>query len=395
MAERSALRGPWIGKTLAGAVAVNHAVFAYGYRRPALAGRTAADVRDVMVLGQSGIVATAPPANPARYEPSRRRVTWANGAEALLYSSEEPSQARGPEHDVEWKDEQAAWRPARGEHLADTLADAIRIAPGPRSIITTTPRPQRRLRDLQRRGGTDWRVLPTLENAANLPPEYIEGLRERYEGTREWDQEVLGLLIEPAGALWSWDIIEAAEQRDAFPPEAAERIIIAVDPAYTAKASSAQTAIAVAGVRGEQAVVYEVEGLRASTAAWAARVVDLAAAYGVDTIYVETNGPRDLLVDSLRPLTQGLRVRELLATKSKTERAQPVSLLYKQGRVAHWRTPDPHRPDVLRIAPGLHALADQMVDFPDGEDRDMVDAVVYALTELLVKQRAQFEPFFA
>ena len=66
--------------------------------RIALVGPTAADVRDTMVEGESGLLAIAPNSNRPIYEPSKRRLTWSNSVQATLFSSEEPERLRWPQH---------------------------------------------------------------------------------------------------------------------------------------------------------------------------------------------------------------------------------------------------------------------------------------------------------
>ena len=72
-------------------------------------GPTAADARQVMVEGASGILAISPGPERPLYEPSKRRLTWPNGAIATTYSADEPERLRGPQHDAAWCDEVGAW----------------------------------------------------------------------------------------------------------------------------------------------------------------------------------------------------------------------------------------------------------------------------------------------
>jgi phage terminase large subunit-like protein len=85
-------------------------------RRVHLIAPTAADSRDVMLEGVAGILTIASPHLRPIYQPTLRKLTWANGATALLFSGDEPERLRGPQADTIWIDELCAMRQA-GEVL--------------------------------------------------------------------------------------------------------------------------------------------------------------------------------------------------------------------------------------------------------------------------------------
>ena len=173
------LGGRGAGKTRAGAEWVRHKVEVAGAGRIALVGATAADTRDVQVLGEFGIVATAPPWNWPLYEPSKRRLVWPNGAQAILYSSEEPDRLRGPQHDAAWADELCAWSKQRESW--NMLCFGLRLGSDPQTFISTTPRPQPLLRELL--AMKDFVVVTrstTADNAGNLAAPFVDEITRRY-----------------------------------------------------------------------------------------------------------------------------------------------------------------------------------------------------------------------
>ena len=190
------------GKTRTGAEWVREQIELRGRRHIALVSDTAADVRDIMIEGpKSGLLAISPPWNRPHYEPSKRRLTWPNGAFATAYSAEDPEQLRGPGHDAAWADEVGKWRRQREswDNLMMTLSEE-----GGRCIVTTTPRPTPLIKALSK----DPDVVTTLghmrENAANIDPVYLAKMEAAYEGTRLGRQELAGELLEDVeGALWS------------------------------------------------------------------------------------------------------------------------------------------------------------------------------------------------
>jgi phage terminase large subunit-like protein len=213
--------------------------------RIALVAATAADARDVLVEGASGILSVVPPWRRPIYEPSKRRLTWTNGAIATTYSAEEPDRLRGPQNDAAVCDELASW--SRPETW-DMLQFGLRLGRNPRCLVATTPRPIKLICELLAREGRDVVVTrgSTYENRANLTPGFFDQVIQKYEGTRRGRQELNAELLEDTpGALWSHGIIDAVRQGAA--PTNLARIVVAVDPAVTSGEDADETGIVVVG----------------------------------------------------------------------------------------------------------------------------------------------------
>jgi len=371
------LAGRGFGKTRAGAEWVREQVNA-GARRIALVGRTAGDVRDVMIEGESGILAVFPAGERPKYEPSRRQITFHNGAVAKCYSDEEPDQLRGPQHDRAWCDEVAAWR-----HVERSLADmrlGLRLGSRPRALYTTTPRPLPFLRELVQKSrpldGEGKPQSPTVAitrgsthaNRANLPKEFLEDIERAFGGSRLGRQELDGEILDDVDALFRTSWIKHVPVVPRL-----RKTIIAIDPAITTKGKSDETGIIVIGLGedGRGYVLADRSG-KYSPLVWAQKVVDAYREFGARTVIAETNRGGDMVEHTLRTLEPHLPFKDVHALKGKGLRAEPVAALYEQGRVSHVH--------------GLSKLEDQMVTWdpkadPDSPDR--LDALVWGLTELL------------
>ena len=247
------LSGRGWGKSRVGAEWIRDRVESEKARRIALVAPTAADARDTMVEGESGILSVCPPWNRPVYEPSKRRLTWPNGAIALLFSAEEPDRLRGPQHDTAWCDEIAAWK--YPEKTWDMLQFGLRLGDDPRAAITTTPRPIPLVKNILNDASTHVTRGSTYENLSNLAPAFIDVIISRYEGTRLGRQELNAeILDDNPDALWTRQMIEDA--RVSKVPNLL-RIVVGVDPAVTSNEASADTGIVVAAAdeRGEYYVL--------------------------------------------------------------------------------------------------------------------------------------------
>jgi len=344
-------------------------------RRIALVAETAADARDVMVEGESGLLTVHPPAFRPLFEPSKRRLTWPNGARATLYNAIEPDQLRGPQHDAAWADELAKWRHAAATW--DQLQFGLRLGPRPRQVVTTTPRPIRTLRDLMEDPDTVITRGTSYENVANLAPAFVKRIIKRYEGTRLGRQELKAEILEDLpGALWTRARIESLRRRAA--PEL-QRIVVAIDPAVGGGIGSDETGIVVAGLgRDGHGYVLEDLSLRAGPDAWARRAVAAYRRWQADRIVGEVNNGGDLVEHVLRTVDPGVAYKAVRASRGKAARAEPVAALDEQGRVHH--------------VGAFPELEDQMCAFGRDFDRatagfspDRVDARVWALTELMLQ----------
>jgi phage terminase large subunit-like protein len=378
------------GKTRAGSEWVNAMVrglpvFAQGrVGAIALVGETMADVRDVMVEGPSGILAASRPGQRPKFEVSRRRLTWPNGATALLFSSEDPDSLRGPQFEAAWLDELAKWK--HDEATFDMLQFALRLGDWPRQLITTTPKPTHLIKRLLADPAFTVARMRTRDNAGNLAEGFMASIERRYAGSRLGRQELDGELIEDReGALWSRAMVDAAQSREM---PALRRVVIAVDPPVTSGANSDACGIVAAGVdEAGIAWVLEDASLRpAPPSRWSARVASLFERWQADRIVVEVNQGGDLVTQVLGGSTPALPVKAVRARRGKMLRAEPIAALYEQGRVRHARR--------------MPELEDEMCDFTpaglsNGRSPDRLDALVWALTELMLEPAAapRIRPF--
>lgn len=344
--------------------------------RIALVGETYHDVRDVMIEGESGLL-NLPGLRRGRpsWLPSRRRLVWENGAVAQAFSAEEADSLRGPQFGAAWCDEIAKWRD--GEAAFDMLQFGLRLGRRPRSLVTTTPRPIPLIRRLLCDPRTVVTRARTADNAENLAPDFLSAVVGRYAGTRLGRQELDGELIsDRADALWAREAIEAA--RVAAPPELA-RIVVAVDPPASSGMRSDSCGIIAAGRQGERAFVLADETLaRATPQAWAAAALALYHRLQADALVVEVNQGGEMATAVLAQCDPAVPVVPVRASRGKYLRAEPVSLLYARGLVHH-------------VGP-LPALEDEMCDFgadglSNGASPDRLDALVWALTTLMLEER--------
>lgn len=383
------LAGRGFGKTRTGAEWVREQVERNGVRRIAGVAATAADARDVMVEGDSGILAVSRPNFYPHYEPSKRRVTWPNGAILTLFSSEEPNRLRGPQHERFWADEAASWK--NGPESWDNLMFGLRLGDNPRGIVTTTPRPVRIMRDMVKDPDTVITGGSTYDNAANLAPKALRLLQRKYEGTTLGQQELHArLLTEMPGAMWLRKTIEDSRiPQHLLPPMV--RIVIAIDPAVSSSEESDETGIIVAGLGTDNHGYVLWDGsMRGRPAEWAARALFLYEHYTADRIVAEVNNGGEMVESTLRTVNANVSYRAIHAAKGKVSRAEPVAALYEQGRVHHLILPDNIDPDTGRSVPVLEDVEDQMCTYVrDSEDSpDRMDALVYAITELMLDEDA-------
>jgi phage terminase large subunit-like protein len=346
--------------------------------RVALVAETIEQAREVMVFGESGLLACSPPDRRPQWEATRKRLVWPNGAVAQLYSAHEPESLRGPQFDAAWVDELAKWRKA--EETWDMLQFALRLGRNPRQVVTTTPRNVRVLKAILKNPTTVLTHAPTEANRAYLAESFLTEVYSRYGGTRIGRQELDGELVEELdGALWTAAMIEAAAAADPVEPT---RIVVAVDPPATGKAGADACGIVVVGAdtRGPpqawRAVVLEDASVTgASPEGWARAAIAAMDRHRADRLVAEVNQGGDMVTAVIRQIDPLCPVRTVNATRGKHVRAEPVAALYEQGRVAHRR--------------GLAALEDEMCrmttqGYAGRGSPDRVDALVWALTELIV-----------
>ncbi len=346
--------------------------------RLALVASTSADARNVMVEGESGILAISPPWDRPHYEPSKQRVTWSNGAIATLYSADEPERLRGPQHDTAWCDELASWR---HPEAWDMLMFGLRLGNDPRVVVTTTPRPTRLLRELTADRMFAVTHGTTYDNCAYLAPDFIRQILCKYQGTRLGRQEIEAEILDDVpGGLWNRDLIEAARART---PPNLDRIVVAIDPAATSGEAADETGIIVAGkdAFGHAWVLADLSG-HYKPIEWAKNAIAAYHANSADRIVAEVNNGGEMVEATLRVIDPNLAFTAVHASRGKVARAEPVAALYEQGKVHHLGS--------------FLQLEDQMCNLSRGAQRDFkgyragnspdrVDALVWAVTELLLE----------
>ncbi len=347
-------------------------------RRVALVGETIAQAREVMVFGESGILACSPPDRRPEWIAGRLMLQWPNGAVAQVLSAHDPESFRGPQFDAVWADELAKWK--KGGDAWDMLQFGLRLGDDPRACVTTTPKSVKVLRDLMAQPSTAMTHAPTAANRAHLAGSFLDEVQRRYAGTRQGRQELDGVLLSDVeGALWSHEMIERASVEEV--PEL-DRVLVAVDPPVTGHSKSDACGIVVAGVQMQgppadwRAYVIEdatVQGV--SPVEWARAAVGALRRHGGERLIAEVNQGGALVESVIRQVDPLVPFRAVRASRGKAMRAEPVAALYEQGRVRHRR--------------GLGDLEDQMCQmttrgFEGQGSPDRVDALVWALTELVI-----------
>jgi phage terminase large subunit-like protein len=339
---------------------------------------TSGDARDVLVEGPAGLLAIHPKEFRPLYEPSKRRLTWPNGAQATLYNAVEPDQLRGPQHDAAWGDELAKWRYM--QETWDQLQFGLRLGDHPRAIVTTTPRPLPLIRKLMNDADTFVTRGRTFDNSVNLAAPFLKQIEDRYGGTRLGRQELEGEVLEDIpGALWQRSNIDKNRRPEA--PADLQRVIVAIDPAISSEEGSDETGIVCVGLGRDpdgynRGYVLADRSLRGSPDEWAKAAVALYREFEADRIVAEKNQGGEMVEAVIRAVDRNVPVSLVHATRGKLVRAEPVSALYEQNRIHHIGRFD--------------ELEDQMCIFSADYDRangspDRMDALVWGLSFLFDK----------
>lgn len=362
----------------------------------ALVGATVDDARDIIVEGESGILAKSPPWFRPIWNASKRTLVWPNGEWARTYSADRPDRLRGKQHAYAWADELAAWR---YEDAWDQLMLGLRLGDDPRVCITTTPRATPLVRRLAAEAKATNSLVrgKTYENAQNLARSFLTSIIKKYEGTRLGRQELDGdILDDNPGALWARkriddqrislsDLAENAKL-DPSPAVICERLgitklVVAVDPAVTSDPeSSAETGIVVVGTTAREKgyLLDDVSG-HYTPNGWAAAVFKAYDRWKADCIVAEVNNGGDLVEHTLRTFKAGTSMRrdfkfdKVHASRGKRTRAEPVAALDEQFRLHHVGT--------------FGTLEDQLTDWDpilSKESPDRLDAYVWGVTYLMV-----------
>ena len=366
--------GRGFGKTRCGAEQVR--AWARKHRYVNLIGPTLDDARDIMIEGESGILAICPRGERPRYV--GRQLLWRNGCKSLIFTADEPERLRGKQHEKLWADEIGSWRYAQAAW--DQAQFGLRLGKHPQAVVTSTPRPTPVFKSLIRDPSCVVTRGTSYENRANLSEVFYRTVVRRYEGTRLGRQELNAELLEDnPGALWTRRNIDSNRAQRA--PETMQRIVVGVDPAVTSREDSDETGIVVvARAMFDQNLkatdephffVLADNSLIATPDVWARAAVKAYHDHGADRIVAETNNGGEMVELTIRTVDSDVSYKAVHASRGKMIRAEPIAALYEQGRVHH--------------VGALPALEDQLCDWdpltsPFSPDR--LDAMVWAATEL-------------
>ncbi len=342
--------------------------------RIALVGETLEDVRSVMIEGESGLLAVHPKHQRPHFESSKHLLTWPNGSIAQMFSGNRPDGLRGPQFAAAWCDELCKWR--YPQETWDMLQFALRLGQRPRQIVTTTPRPIALLKQLLKSEGVCIDQSKTSVNKAFLATGFVERVNRQYGGTRlgrqELDAEILDDRID---ALWHRAQLDQLRTKQT--PELT-RIVVAIDPPVTSHANSDACGLIVAGLceQGHGYVLSDLTLQTASPLQWARAAVNAYHRFEADRIVAEVNQGGEMVETVIRQIDRSVAITSVRATRGKYIRAEPVAALYEQGRVHH--------------VGSLPLLEDELCDFgpgglTSGKSPDRLDALVWALTDLMLK----------
>ena len=376
--------GRGFGKTRAGAEWVRETARCNPEARIALVAASLSEARSIMIEGESGILACSSPRRKPQYEPSLKRLTWPNGAQAFAYSAAEPESLRGPQHSHSWCDEIAKWDMAgeRALHTWDNLMMGLRLGSDPRTLATTTPRAVPLLRRiLSREESGDVHVThgSTYDNAANLPSRFVRDMRRTFGRSALGRQELDGeILADTEGALWSRGLLERC--RHARASDALTRIVVGVDPPASARGDECGIIVCGLTESGNGIVLADCSVARPSPERWARAVADAAESWKADRVVAEANQGGAMVESVLRAANHALPIRLVHASRGKAARAEPVAALYEAGRIVH--------------SDAFPTLEDQLCGLMaggeyhgPGRSPDRADALVWALTELMLKPK--------
>jgi phage terminase large subunit-like protein len=369
--------GRGCGKTRAGAEWVRYKARETG--RIALIAPTFNDAREVMLEGESGLLHIGLPCERPRYFPSRRLLEWPNGSVGYLFSAEDPDSLRGPQFGAAWADEYAAW--TYPEASLSNLRLGLRMGQNPQLTITTTPRSTPAMMSLVKTKGLLETHATTDDNQHHLSEVFLEAMDDAYGQTRLGRQELDGeLLTDYEGALWTHDLLDIAYYQGELPKF--DKIIISVDPPVSSHGQSDKCGVIVAGSvgTGREARAYilqddTTQGL--SPTSWAKRAIMLYHSWDANGLLVERNQGGDLVTTLINNLDATVPVKTVFATKSKAARAEPVAMLYEQGRVFHMRRFKELESELLQL--GTKAMS---------HSPDRADALVWAVTHLLLEAKS-------
>ncbi len=375
------MAGRGFGKTRAGAEWVRLVADADGEARIALVAATLGEARSVMVEGESGLLARCPPARRPTYEPSLRKVTFGNGAQAFLYGANEPEALRGPQHSHAWCDEIGKWpnAHARASKAWNNLLLGLRLGTDQRVVATTTPRAVPLVRRLLESEGLAVSRGKTIDNG-HLPDRYRRTMQAEFGRSLLARQELDGELIEEIeGALWSRALIEDGREDAASAPPT--RVVIGVDPPASAQGDACGIVVCASCEDGIARVLADRSVRKPTPERWARAVALTAREWEADRVIAEANNGGEMVRSVLHAADIALPVKLVHASRGKTARAEPVAALYETGRVRHVG----QLPQLEDELCGL--MAGGTYEGP-GRSPDRADAMVWALSELMLGKQA-------
>jgi phage terminase large subunit-like protein len=370
------LGGRGQGKTRTGAETIR--VWSKSHNYCNLIGATVDDARDIMILGESGIMAVCPRAERPVYIQQLRRLRWPNGATSLIFTADEPERLRGKQHAKLWADELCAWRYPK--EAWDQAKFGLRLKPSPQAIISTTPKPLPELRALLDDPATVVTRGSSYENRANLADQWFKDIVQSYEGTRIGRQELYAEILDDyEGALWTHAMIDKNRVERMVVPTI-QRLVVGLDPSVSANDTSDEAGIVAVGMGQKNGAwhlyVFEDATLRGSPGEWGRAAIKLLIKWRGDRIIGEVNNGGDLVEANLRGIAPNVPFQKVHASRGKAIRAEPVAALYEQGRVHHVQGED------------LSTLEEQMTQFVPGVTKkspDRMDALVWACFALLIE----------
>lgn len=354
-----------------------------GTNRIALVGPTAADVRDVMVLGETGLLAAYPKRDRPIFRKSLRRVDFpTTGAQAFLYSSEEPDRLRGPQHGKALADEIAGWAPLNVDETWRQLMLGLRLGNHPQAVVTTTPKPISLIKNFVAQGAQPGSGVivtrgSTYDNVFHLPESYLQEITAAFGGTRFGRQELYGDVLEPAGGLFKAEWIKrtnVAPARTEF-----SRVVVGVDPAITT--NNDETGIVVVGRAGDRAYVLEDLSGMWTPNQWAQKVCDAYHRWNATRVVAETNAGGLLIAQAINSVDRSVVVQPARAYpgSSKGTRAEPTAALYEQRRVFHVGKFEKLEEQMCTWDP---TARDDLRGRTKKSSPDRMDALVWAMSDL-------------
>lgn len=364
------MAGRGFGKTRLGAEWLAAKAIMNDGIRCAIIARTFQDTRQVCIEGVSGILTILNEYDAVKeWNKANGIITLKNGSIIQSFSADTPDSLRGPQFHFAWCDELAAWA---NEDTWNQLQFGLRLGEHPQTVITTTPRPTRQVKELSKRDTTVVTRGSTFDNAENLSATALLELQTKYAGTRLGQQELYGAILDDnPGALWNRSLIDSSRVNGENLP-IFSRVVVGVDPAVTSGDDSDLTGIVTCGMTPDgQYYVLSDDTMKASPKEWAQKAINAYKLYNADRIVAEVNNGGDLVINLFQQVDATVATKKVTATRGKQLRAEPIAAMYEQGKVHH--------------VGYFSELEDEMCEWEQGANMkspDRLDALVWALTEL-------------